>query len=151
MPCSSAVCAVALLGWLQSRPVTATASSTFPRYTLVYLAENLLDGSPLTQWMPPGERAWVDIALGRPRILRRVSVTNGDNAPHRDQSTRDFRVELYLGDALVHAASDRFETVSTDTRWIDVGGARADRIRVTIESWHQRGGCLADVGWDEAP
>jgi hypothetical protein len=144
---AAALCVVA--GWLWLRPATATASSTSPRYTVVFVAEGLLDQSERSVWIPDDvPQPYTDISFRTSHVLDSVTVVNGDNFPHHDVHTVELRVQLFRSDRVVLDTTSRFES-PTAANEIPVGGLRVDRIRVTILSAAGPHGCLADVRWVE--
>lgn len=133
--------------WLWSRPVTATGSATSTRYTVGYVAEGLLDGSSRSVWLPGTTPAHVDIDFPSARHFESISLTNADNFPQQDVSTRTFRVDLLDHGTLQLSREGTFATPTELVR-IATGSVRADRIRVTLLSSRGRSGCLGDVRWE---
>jgi hypothetical protein len=137
---------------LHTRAAVATASSTTTIATMVLTADNLLDGSTATFWVSDTLPAHVDVRFAA-REIEWIEVTNGDNAPHRNVSTRDFRVELFEGEARRWAATGSFPEMSTDVARFETPGVHADRLRVTVTSHHGPGhggrpsACLSEISW----
>ena len=138
---------------LQSRRAVATASSTTPMATLVLMADNLLDGSTSTFWVSDSIPADVNVRFSRVEEVDWIEITNGDNAPHRNVSTRDFRVDLFEGEVRRWSATGSFPEMSTDVARFETPGIRADRLRVRVTSYHGPGhwgrpsACLSEISW----
>ncbi len=142
---SWALLAVLALG-LGRREATITASNTTAQYTYLFLAENLVDGSTETYWIPDETPAYVDVRFRGPRTLAWVEVVNGDNLPHRSAATRELRVELFDGDRVIWSAEGEFARIGTDVlRFAPTG--RGDRLRVTALSHFASLPCLSEIRW----
>jgi hypothetical protein len=126
------------------KPPVATASAS---WDVRYPPENAVDGSDATDWVLPDKTlGWLDLALKKPRKVTRIAVTNTRNPPWYDRGTKEFRVEIFLGDKLIAARDLRFETASLtpQTLHVDVG-ATIDRVRLTVVSYHLSGGGFSEV------
>lgn len=129
-------------------PWAVQASETIDVKNPKYAAVNVVDGRTATEWILPDARpGWVELKTKRPRRVQGVRLLNSHNAPHNDRATREFRVELYAGSALVAARDGVFTELAVLPEWmnVDVSGADVDRVRVAVRSWHKTGGGLAEI------
>ncbi|MFO0686422.1 MAG: hypothetical protein U0234_30440 [Sandaracinus sp.] len=140
-----ALLAVLALG-LGRRDARITASNTTAQYTFLFLAENLVDGSTETYWIPDETPSHVDVHFRSPRTFAWVEVVNGDNLPHRSAATRALRVELFDGERRVWTADGEFTRIATDVLRFEPR-ARGDRLRVIALSHFASLPCLSELRW----
>lgn len=133
---------VAVRQWTQIK-LTATASASFGAQ---YLAPNAVDGYIPTNWLlPDGTLGSLDVRFERRRVTK-VELVNVQNMSH--YGAADVTVEVYSGARLLRSfdASMR-ATVGTAAPTVVAVNVNepADRVRVTIRSFHDLGGGLAEV------
>lgn len=130
------------------RVLKATASAV---YDARYDAPNAVDGNDGSDWLLPDRTAgWIEIAVIPARKVSRVKLLNARNVPYNDRATHEFRVQSFSNGSEVKSVAGQFETYSAEPSWrtVDVGGAKIDRIRIEVKSWHLSGGGLSEVEVD---
>lgn len=146
VPAAAWALAIAVTLGLGRRDATITASNTTASYTIIFTAENLVDGSNETYWIPDTTPAHVDVRFPAPREIGWVEVTNGDNLPHRNAAARALIVEVFDGDRLVSTETHAFERIGTDVLRFEPH-SRGDLVRVTVVSHFGALPCLAEIRW----
>lgn len=145
------VALVATLLWVFRPPsATAEASGHFAN-DRSFGPDKALDGDPATSWLlSDGTRGWIEVRLHPDRDVTSVRLKNARNAPHHDRATEDYRVELWGGGEKLAEQAGTLE-MSREPEWVevDVAADGVDRIRVVVESWHERSGGLSELAWDE--
>jgi hypothetical protein len=111
-------------------------------------AKNAIDGDPKTSWfLPDGRPGWIDLTLTKPRPVRAVRIAQG-NPPWGDRTTKDARVETYLGTTLLKGVDVTLaDPPASDVGWTDVAidSPVCDRVRFVVKTAHKRGGGLAEL------
>jgi len=111
-------------------------------------SEGAADGNPGTEWFTPdGQRGWVELRWRRPRAVTGLRVINSNNVPFKDRAARDLDIELLRDQSVRARTRVTFDAIEVDHRPREVAIAARDvnRVRLTIASFHGRGGGLADV------
>jgi hypothetical protein len=111
-------------------------------------AKNAIDGDAKSSWfLPDGHPGWIDLTLTKPRAVRAVRIAQG-NPPWGDRTTKDARVETYLGAALLKGVDVTLaDPPSNDVGWTELAieSPVCDRIRFIVKTAHKRGGGLAEL------
>jgi len=107
-----------------------------------------IDGNVDTSWLLPDRtNGWIEVTINPPRSVNRVRIMNTTNVPYHDRATGQYQVQLFSGSNVLQAAEGTFPETSTPS-WVthDVGNTEAvDRVRVTVNSWMQHGGGIAEI------
>lgn len=110
-----------------------------------YAAALAVDGDRASEWLlPGGEAGWLDVHLRPRRRVERVRLVNATNAPFGDRGTKGFRLEGFLDDVLVWSSREESFAGAGEVRELAVG-ARVNRLRIVVLSWHGAGAGLAEV------
>jgi hypothetical protein len=104
-----------------------------------------IEGDLRREWLLPDKTAgWLDLYFSPDREVGRLHIVNAQNAPHNDRGTVTLRVEVYFDDELRKTQTVAFEGPTAKEVDVEIG-AKADRIRLVVESWSGLGGGLAEV------
>ena len=149
--------------WIRVGSVVAlAAAATLPFWSLrgvtdvrtsgnydeaMHEAHRVVDGNPATEWLlPTNTGGWVEVAF-HPRTVKTVKVLNAHNPPYLDRAAQDFRVEGYRDGQIVHTSKHKFTKLDDNPQWmtIPLPKVRLDTVRIVVETFHKRGGGLAEV------
>jgi hypothetical protein len=111
---------------------------------------NAIDGNPETEWLlPDHSTGWLDVNVGPPRRIAAVSIVNASNQPHEDRATREYTIEVWSHGELARSVEGTlpFSTARNPVRH-EVDVDEAERVRVSVRSWHQLGAGLAEVTFE---
>lgn len=107
-----------------------------------------IDGNVDTSWLLPDRtNGWIEVTINPPRAVQRVRIMNTTNVPYHDRATGQYQVQLFSGSNVLQAADGTFPETSTPS-WVthDLGNTESvDRVRVTVNSWLQHGGGIAEI------
>ncbi len=107
-----------------------------------------IDGNVDTSWLLPDRtNGWIEVTINPPRTVQRVRIMNTTNVPYHDRATGQYEVQLFSGSNVLQAAEGTFPETSTPS-WVthELGSAQqVDRVRVTVNSWMQHGGGIAEI------
>jgi hypothetical protein len=148
---TGAITALALLfvaGWSLRVPTFSRAVASDEWSPGEDSAKRAIDGDPATGWfLPDGRSGWIDLTLSKPRGVQIVRVAQG-NPPWNDRSTKDARIETFLGSRLVKGVDVTLaEPPSKEVGWTEVriDSPVCDRIRFSVKSSYKRGGGLDEL------
>ncbi|MBK7397820.1 MAG: discoidin domain-containing protein [Myxococcales bacterium] len=130
---------------LRPRPTASASAVHGPRFA----ADQAVDGDETTEWLLPDySPGWLDLTLAKPRVVRRVVLTNARNRPGPDRSTVDFRVEFFSRGVSVRTLEGTFGAFDPlpSRRTIASGvGVPVDRVRIHVVTWTGQGAGLAEA------
>lgn len=108
----------------------------------------VIDGNVDTSWLLPDRtNGWVEVTINPPRAVQRVRIMNTTNVPYHDRATGQYGVQLFSGSNVLQSAEGTFPETSTPS-WVthELGSTQpVDRVRVTVNSWMQHGGGIAEI------
>jgi hypothetical protein len=111
-------------------------------------AEFAVDGRPRTEWLGhDGQLPELTISVKPARDLVAVRLLNGHNRHYNDRATKDYRVELYRGEELVHAFDGSFRSLAPNPEWVEhpVDAKGIDRVKFIVRSYHRTGAALSEI------
>jgi hypothetical protein len=107
-----------------------------------------LDGNVDTSWLLPDRtNGWIEVTINPPRAVQRLRIMNTTNVPYHDRATGEYQVQVFSGSTVLQSADGVFPETSAP-QWVthDVGRLEAvDRVRITVNSWQQYGGGIAEI------
>lgn len=139
-----AVLALLILVVRTPKVLKAEASS---QYAAQYDPARAIDDSDKTEWLLPDRSGgWIDVTVQPARKLSKLKLLNARNLPYADRGTNEFHVDVYDKGQIVKQLDGKFDALSSEPTWrtFDLG-LRADKVRVTVKSWFQQGGGLAEI------
>jgi hypothetical protein len=146
----AAVITVAVIALKPPDVIRATASGTWlnaPTLT----PEKAIDELDDTWWiLPDRSNGWLQVTLSPPRHIEKVRLLNTANRPHYDRATKDYTLEIWSGGRLAKTVNGTF-AFARDPRWVEVpvDVDDVDKIRFVVRSWHNVGGGLSELAWEE--
>ncbi|MBI2395978.1 MAG: discoidin domain-containing protein [Deltaproteobacteria bacterium] len=131
---------------LLARAPKKLEASASGRYDGAHEVQKAIDGKDDTEWLLPDRSAgWIEVAVTPARKVNRVKVTNARNLPWHDRGAHEIRVEASYKGSVVKEHDDKLPfTSDLVSRHYDVG-AKIDRVKVDVRSYHGTGGGLAEV------
>lgn len=112
-----------------------------------YGATRAIDGDPETSWLLPDDSAGsIAVRFATPRRVERVRLSNARNGVYDDRASHAYVLEAWSGGRVVATERGSFEWAARSEPHEHVLGLDGvDRVRVHVESWHRRGGGLAEI------
>lgn len=111
------------------------------------------DGDPDTEWMLEDRaNGYLQFDFFPPRDLAAIRILNGFNPPYDDRAVRNYRVEVVaLSTPRPTVIPGEFEEYTTTPEWrrIELDIEQVTRVRVYADTYHQRGGTIAEVSFEE--
>ena len=148
----TAIAALAIVAtlFLFVRPHTTMRTEVSAAYTLASTGDNAIDGKLSTEWLLPDKTlGWIDVYVHPVKSLHAVRLRNCHNRSYNDRGTKAFHVDAMRGGVVV-ATREGVLDPGDSPRWVSVefGGEQVDVIRVTVDSYYQLGGGLAEINID---
>ncbi len=151
------VLVVAGLGFLGYRelfpPPRIEVSASHERGGGEWPATFAFDDDADTEWMMEDRaNGYLQFDFFPPRDLAAVRILNGFNPPYEDRAVRDYRIEVVADStSMPTVIPGAFEEYTNTPEWrrIELGIEDVSRVRVYADTYHQRGGTIAEVAFEE--
>ncbi|MGF1466292.1 MAG: discoidin domain-containing protein [Sandaracinaceae bacterium] len=132
------------------RSAEAVASAVYGS-AAEFRPDNAIDGDEGTEWLlPNGTAGHLDVRLSPARRITAIRLINAHNRHYNDRATREYRVEIVsgAGTETIEGVFPRLDPTPEEVvHEVMVDGVT--QIRFVVVSWHNLGGGLAELGWDE--
>ncbi|MDH5675455.1 MAG: discoidin domain-containing protein [Myxococcales bacterium] len=120
--------------------------------------DNAIDRDEMSYWhLPPSEPGWIELTLSESRRISAVRILNAHDGHSADENRHDrrrfdigsnqgrIRALARDGSELAVAAFALAPVVDFGFESIELEASNVARLRIEIDSWHGRGGGLAEV------
>jgi len=113
-----------------------------------YEPRQAIDGLSGTEWLlPDGTLGYIDLVLNRRRRIDGVEIINGHNMQFMDRAIRKARVIVFDGSHELERHDIELPGIEPDLtpRRVELGGHRANRVRLEITEVAGNGAALAEI------